>query len=196
MSLSISVKGPSSYWLTVLFRVRSSLPLFGTTPKKPSMGLPLVLFATSISSSVMTVSIPSSQPFASLPFHTTSTLFAARDLVALFRATATCRISLQGFLPSTRLPKARRFQPFPLVVLPMLSVKQLPTSRQLHRFRPQGFCPVWKSVPLIAGYSPAPRADPLLVFPPPGFLPKWFPVPSHVLPPCTLLRARHCRARN
>jgi hypothetical protein len=73
-------------------------------------------------------SIPSSKPFASLMFLTSSTLFAASDLVDLFHSTATCRICLQGFLPLTRLSKARRSQPFPLVVVPMSPKSSCPLS--------------------------------------------------------------------
>jgi len=51
-------------------------------------------------------------------------------------------------------------------------LKAVAHFRQLHRIRPQGFCPVRESVPPHIGYSPTYRADPLLVFPPPGFHPK------------------------
>jgi len=119
----------------------------------------------------MTPSLPSSTSFASLTFHTPSTLFAAHDLVDLFHSTATCRICLQGFLPLTRLPTARRCQPFPLVVSPMMPNSSCPLS-PAPPDPPSGLCPVRESVPLHIGYSPIRRADPLLVFPPPGFHPK------------------------
>lgn len=158
------------------------------------LGVTSSLFATSANFSVIVSKFPHLKTFASLMFHTSSTLFAAFRLVDLFHSTATSRVSLQGFHPHLRSIKLVTLS-LTLSSFIRTRLKAVAHFLQLARPRPQGFLP---SVNL---YSPR-----LAVSHTSEPIPSWFfllqvftrnsvPVPSHFLPPCTLLRNRHCHLR-
>jgi len=84
--------------------------------------------------------LPSLDTVASLAFRTLSTLFATQDLVSLFQLTATSRVCLQGFFPSTQemtlvassLP-SRRFIVATCMQLPTYASDSDAALKALHR---------------------------------------------------------------
>jgi len=155
----------------ILFRVLSSLIPTGSTSVVPSLGLPLPSSRHQPIAALCVSKFPNFDTFASMVFHTPSTLFAALSLVDLFHSTATSRVSLQGFHPHLRLIK--------LVALPLTlssflrtRLKAVAHFLQLARPRPQGLLPSVNLYSPNLAVSQTREPIPSWLFPPPGFHPK------------------------
>jgi len=138
--------------------------------------------------------LPSFDPFTSLAFRTLSTFFATCDLVSLFQPTATSRVHLQGFLPSTqptqlvaaRLP-SRRFAD--------VAYKQLPIYASCTGAALKALLRVEIRTVSLRLFTATKGRSPL-GFSSSRFSPEaTFPVPSHFLPPYTFVRVCRCHSR-